>query len=274
MPNRLLRDWTDSDKVNQLSVHAERFFTRLIMKVDDYGCFFADCRLLKANLFPLLLDSIREADILRWMADCQKAGLIVLYESNKKEYLQINDFNQRLRQKTLKYPLPTHDGHTTDIRPPEVEEKLEVEVEEKGSNAHSNFDKHFFSSKNKKEKKEHSPGAENWNTRPGINEMDLELPDIKIGSIVELFRITKNIDVNDSQVLGLWSIFKSQNFGGEKFYQSKNEVYKHFMNWCKTQTIKNGGNQSSSTTDYSKFGKSAGAIRAGHELAAELGIKL
>lgn len=113
MPNRLLRDWTGSDKVNTLTVYAERFFTRLIMKADDYGCFYADVRILKANLFPLLLDSIREADLLRWMAECQKAGLIVLYESNDKKYLQIIEFNQRLRQKTQKFPMPTDDGHMT-----------------------------------------------------------------------------------------------------------------------------------------------------------------
>lgn len=138
MPNRMLRDWTDSERMNSLSVHAERFFVRLIMKADDYGCFYADQRILKANLFPLLLDAVREADLLRWMAECQKAGLIVLYESSGKKYLQISDFNQRLRAKKSKYPLPTYDCHLSDIRPLEVEEKLEVEVEEK-SNAPNGF---------------------------------------------------------------------------------------------------------------------------------------
>jgi hypothetical protein len=109
MANRILRDWTDSEKTNAISVHAERFFTRLIMKVDDFGRFYADTRLLKANLFPLLLDSIREADIIRWMAECQKAELIVVYESNGKKYLQINDFKQQLRQKNEKYPGPSND---------------------------------------------------------------------------------------------------------------------------------------------------------------------
>ena len=85
MPNRMLRPWVNSDKVNSLSVHSERFFVRLIMVVDDYGCFYADVRLLKANLFPLLLDTIREADMIRWLAECQKAGLIVLYESSGKK---------------------------------------------------------------------------------------------------------------------------------------------------------------------------------------------
>ena len=68
----MLRDWTQSEKIDELTSESERFFTRLIMKVDDYGCFWADTRLLKANLFPLKLDKIREADMLRWMAECQK----------------------------------------------------------------------------------------------------------------------------------------------------------------------------------------------------------
>src|SRR5688500_18392617 len=107
MPNRVLRDWTGSDKINAVTVHAERFFTRLIMKADDYGCFYADTRLLKANLFPLLLDIVREADISRWMAECQKAGLIALYEVSGKKYLQIQDFRQRLDKARAKFPLPT-----------------------------------------------------------------------------------------------------------------------------------------------------------------------
>lgn len=133
--NRLLKDWRGSDKVNGISVYAERFFIRLIMSADDYGCFYGDTRLLKANLFPLLIDSIREADLLRWLAECQKAGLIVLYESDNKKYLQIVNFGQRLRQKTIRFPLPldsvemlTHCGHDADIMP--LEEKRR-EVEEK-----------------------------------------------------------------------------------------------------------------------------------------------
>lgn len=106
MPNRMLRDWTDSEKINNLSVYSERFFIRLIMKADDFGCFSADTRLLKANLFPLLLDTIREADLIRWMTECQKAGLIVLYESSNKKLLQIVEFKQRLDRAKSKYALP------------------------------------------------------------------------------------------------------------------------------------------------------------------------
>lgn len=123
MPNRMLRDWTMSDKVVLISVYAERFFVRLIMKVDDYGCFHGDVRLLKANLFPLLLDNIREADLLRWMAECQKAGLIVLYESEGKKYIRVLDFRQRLDKARSKYPLPS----SPDL--PEVVNDLPAELE-------------------------------------------------------------------------------------------------------------------------------------------------
>lgn len=141
--------------------------------------------------------------------------------------------------------------------------------------ANKNLDEIIIQSpKNKKKEKDISPGPENWNTRPGSEEMDLELPEIKAGSIIELFKITRNLDVGTGQIIGLWSVFKAQYFGGEKFYQSKNEVYKHFFNWCKTQTIKNGNDIKSPGTDYSKFGKSAGAIRAAHDLSKELGIEL
>lgn len=131
MPNRMLRDWTDSEKVNGLTVHSERFFVRLIMKVDDYGCFHADSRLLKASLFPLQLDSIREADILRWTTECHKAGLIVLYESNSKKYLQIVDFKQRLDKSNPKYPLPTSGNPLTNVTEFPAEAKAETKTESK-----------------------------------------------------------------------------------------------------------------------------------------------
>jgi hypothetical protein len=135
MPNRVLRDWTISKKIEMLDSNAERFFTRLIMKVDDFGCFYADPRLLKANLFPLLMDKIREADISRWMAECQKAGLIVLYVSAEKQYLQILDFKQTLRQKKPKYPAPEDATQTLStclaIAKPETETKQKQETETK-----------------------------------------------------------------------------------------------------------------------------------------------
>lgn len=126
MPNRILRDWTDSEKINQLTVHAERFFIRLIMKVDDYGRFPANISLLKANLYPLLLNTIREADISRWITECanttdadgEKSGLILIYQVKGKGYIQINDFRQRLDKAREKYPGPG--DFKSDIDFPEI----------------------------------------------------------------------------------------------------------------------------------------------------------
>lgn len=149
MPNRILRDWTDSDNVNKLSAGAEIFFTRLIMKADDFGCFYSDVRLLKAHLFPLKLDIIIETEVLDWVSECVKAGLILLYEVANKKYLEIVNFKQRLRTANRKFPAPpTFGGQSADnlstIRPPEVETKRsrnEVEVEGQNENVIYSKDK-------------------------------------------------------------------------------------------------------------------------------------
>jgi hypothetical protein len=136
MPNRMLRDWTQSDKVDQITAEGERFFTRLIMKADDYGCFWGDVRLLKANLFPLKLDKVREADISRWIAECVKAGLILFYQIEGKQYVQIVDFRQRLDKARAKFPLPNDSNEFPEVVnefPAEVE--LELEKKKKGSGA-------------------------------------------------------------------------------------------------------------------------------------------
>lgn len=114
MPNRILRDWTDSFSVNELDAQAERFFVRLIMKADDFGRFHADTRLLKANLFPLLSE-IRDTDISRWIAACEKAGLLRCYvDDRSRSYLEIVNFRQRTRQSESKFPSPKDQSQASD----------------------------------------------------------------------------------------------------------------------------------------------------------------
>lgn len=148
MPNRVLRDWTESDRVDALSWPAECFFTRLIMKVDDYGRFFAEGRRLRAYLFPLRV-SLTEADCVGWLAECERAGLVRCYEAGGKRFLEIVNFRQRLRQMREIYPrppliggplsgdsplppdghLPAVGGQPTVARPLESETKIETEPE-------------------------------------------------------------------------------------------------------------------------------------------------
>jgi len=138
MPNRILRDFTDSDLIDALDVNAERFFVRLIMKVDDYGRYYADERLLKSALFPLKTD-IRVTDITRWVTACEKSGIITTYEVANKRYLEIANFNQQLRIKKSKFPENQSINNDTqmhsecissaNVKRNEVETEIETEVE-------------------------------------------------------------------------------------------------------------------------------------------------
>lgn len=73
------------------------------------------------------------------------------------------------------------------------------------------------------------------------------LPEIKIGSLIQFFKITKNIDVTSEQVIGLWEIFKVQYLTGKKPYTDEEDVYSHFMNWGITKKIENNGKSTPST---------------------------
>lgn len=103
MSNRVLRDWTKSDKIDRLSAKAEVFFTRLIMKADDFGYYDANPKLLKAALYPLR-DAMKVAEIPPLLEECAEANLIKLYKYDGKDYLYIYDFGQRLRKMYSNFP--------------------------------------------------------------------------------------------------------------------------------------------------------------------------
>jgi hypothetical protein len=86
-----------------LSAEAERLFTRLIMRADDYGRFHGEHRLVKANCFPLA-DDIKAADIGPWLVDLADRGLIILYEVDGRKTLAIANYGQRLKKSRVKFP--------------------------------------------------------------------------------------------------------------------------------------------------------------------------
>lgn len=107
MPNRNLREAIlTSEAVNLLDCPEEVFYRRLMSAVDDYGLFDGRPSVLRAKLFPLKLAEVREADCSRWMAACQKAGLLALYESKGKPFLWLMKLGVKPRS-APKYPLPT-----------------------------------------------------------------------------------------------------------------------------------------------------------------------
>jgi hypothetical protein len=106
MPNRLIREGIlKSDRVEQLDFPAEVFYRRLMSVVDDHGLYDARPSILRTSLYPLRVDRVREADIARWIAACEKAGVIALYEHGGKPYLQMLDTRWQVRSEP-KYPLP------------------------------------------------------------------------------------------------------------------------------------------------------------------------
>lgn len=104
MPNRILRDWTDSLKFEQLSAEGERLFTRLLMKADDYGRFHADPRLIKAACFPL--SDIVTSQVEKWLVELASVKLVFRYSAEGREYLAVVNFSQRLKDSVPKFPPP------------------------------------------------------------------------------------------------------------------------------------------------------------------------
>jgi len=133
MANRVLRDWTQSESIDKLSPEAEIFFVRLIMKADDYGCYYGNPKLLNSALFPL--KDYDRSEVCKWRDECANAKIIILYEVEQKQYIKIVDFGQRLRLMKSKFPQledngQTVDGHLSDNGRPETK-RNEVETKRK-----------------------------------------------------------------------------------------------------------------------------------------------
>lgn len=108
MPNRILKESIcTSDSIDQLSWFEEAFWYRLIVNCDDYGRMDARLAILKARLFPLKQD-ITGSDISAALDALAKAGMVMVYESGRKPYVQLLAWerHQQIRAKKSKYPAP------------------------------------------------------------------------------------------------------------------------------------------------------------------------
>lgn len=114
-----------------------------------------------------------------------------------------------------------------------------------------------------------------WNTKPGKDCLNLELDEVKGGAVIQLFEISKNHKLTSVELNGLWDVFKKQNFTGLKFYPTVNDVYSHFINWSKTQNIKNGtAYKSSASSSGTRVTKSSGAEQLVGILKGEIGADI
>jgi len=107
MPNRFLKESIcTSEEIDRLSPFAEITFYRLIVNCDDFGRYDARPKLLASRLFPLR--DVTTNDIQNALAELSDAGLIDLYEVDKKPYLQMKtwDKHQQKRSDKSKFPDP------------------------------------------------------------------------------------------------------------------------------------------------------------------------
>jgi len=109
MPNRILKEaiCTSAD-IAALSVHAERFWYRLIVQVDDFGRYDGRPAVIRARCFPLNLSSVSESDVVSWAGECIAQGMIEVYRVEDRPYIQLTAWekHQQRRAKVSKYPDP------------------------------------------------------------------------------------------------------------------------------------------------------------------------
>lgn len=112
MPNRILREGIlTSERIALLTWQEEVFYRRLMSVVDDFGRYHANPKLLRAALYPLLIDKVSDADIGKWLTACVTAALVSVYPApDGKRYLLMLDFRQQTRADKSRYPEPPADA--------------------------------------------------------------------------------------------------------------------------------------------------------------------
>lgn len=185
MPNRILRDWTDSLKFDGISAEAERLFVRLIMKADDYGRYHAEPRLLKAGVFPF--EDVRLNELDRVLQELSTRQLILQYQVQNRAYLAIFNFGQRLRQSRAKFP--PKDGEPNewipedstwksenDSNPPSIDRKLSTSCGKSPSSSRhfppdSETETDIESDTDTETRKETDTDAETLRNRKGVGDV-------------------------------------------------------------------------------------------------------
>lgn len=82
--------------------------------------------------------------------------------------------------------------------------------------------------------KEEKPFVKNPDQFPTHESFTHQLPEITIGSVIQLVKITHRADLSPPEVTELFQSFKIQNLTGTKFYANPEAVFSHFINWAKS----------------------------------------
>lgn len=110
MPTRYLKPGIcDSASFEAIKLPiSETLYYRLLVNVDDFGRMDARASLIKSYCFPLK-EKLTSDSVQKMLADLQQAGLIILYQADGKEYLQLTKWDNVPRAKVSKCPdVPAH----------------------------------------------------------------------------------------------------------------------------------------------------------------------
>lgn len=113
MPNRILKESIcTSETIDGLSAEAEVLWYRLLVQCDDFGRYDARPCVIRARCFPLRLDRVSDQDVMSWMQELVRAGLLWIYTAEGREWVQITTWrkHQQVRATKSKYPDPPSDA--------------------------------------------------------------------------------------------------------------------------------------------------------------------
>jgi hypothetical protein len=146
MPNRIIKESIcTSENINNLSPGAEILFYRLIVKADDFGCYYGNSKIIKGTCYPLKSDVIKDKQMLEWVNELIKANLIFAYIADDgKQYIKLTKWekHQQKRANKPKYPLPKSSDINCNQVNANVPENENVFENEKRETRNENTDTH------------------------------------------------------------------------------------------------------------------------------------
>lgn len=104
MPQRFLRPGiTTSERWNSVSFEAQSLFIRILTLVDDFGRYDARIPILHGQCFALRPD-IKPQRSAALRSELQRAKMIVVYEVDGREFLEVTQWQERARSERSKFP--------------------------------------------------------------------------------------------------------------------------------------------------------------------------
>lgn len=111
MPTRDIKESCRTSRtLAKVSASAERLFWRLTTYADDFGRMPADADIVRAACFTVMLDTVREGQVVQWLDELAAVDLIRFYpgeDGKRYAFFPTWGKHQRTRAKHSKYPAPS-----------------------------------------------------------------------------------------------------------------------------------------------------------------------